>query len=57
MEEIRSFVLKLGAFEVDEHGIATHSLVMPGLTGMSSSWTFLGGADAYICVIARASSV
>ena len=37
--------------------VATHSLVMPVLTGMSSSWTFLGGADASICVMARASLV
>jgi hypothetical protein len=30
---------------------ATHSFVIPGLTGMSSSWTFLAGA--LICVILR----
>ena len=36
---------------------ATHSLVMLGLTGMSSSLTFLGGADASICVMTRASLV
>jgi hypothetical protein len=44
--------------DVDEDvGVATHSLVMPGLTGMSSSWTFLGGADASICVMTRSSLV